>query len=90
LTDPGEGKSILDTPVWITENSLNRNAIMKIEIIGAESLGVKGLCCLVKTSKRKILIDPGIALGYVRHKLLPHPVQIALNEKVQKRIIHAA
>ncbi|MCD4717058.1 MAG: MBL fold metallo-hydrolase [Desulfobacterales bacterium] len=60
---------------------------MNIEIIGAESLGVRGLCCFVKTGDRKILIDPGIALGYVRHKLLPHPVQIALDEKAQKRII---
>lgn len=62
---------------------------MNIEIIGAESLGVRGLCCFVKTGERKILIDPGIALGYVRHKLLPHPVQVAVDEKAQKRIIHA-
>jgi predicted metallo-beta-lactamase superfamily hydrolase len=62
---------------------------MNIEIIGAESLGVRGLCCFVKTGDRNILIDPGIALGYVRHKLLPHPVQIAVDEKAQKRIIDA-
>jgi len=60
---------------------------MNIEIIGAESLGVRGICCFVKTGNRNILIDPGIALGYVRHKLLPHPVQIAVDEKAQKRII---
>lgn len=60
---------------------------MRIEIIGAESLGVRGLCCFVQTKDRKILIDPGIALGYIRHKLLPHPVQIAIDEKIQKRII---
>ena len=60
---------------------------MHIEIIGAESLGVRGLCCLVKTRNRKILIDPGIALGYIRHKLLPHPIQIARDEIIQKRII---
>ncbi|MCD6298896.1 MAG: hypothetical protein J7M30_17270 [Deltaproteobacteria bacterium] len=60
---------------------------MNIEIIGAESLGVRGLCCFVKAVERRILIDPGIALGYVRHKLLPHPVQIAVDEKVQKKII---
>ena len=62
---------------------------MHIEIIGAESLGVRGLCCFVKTKDRNILIDPGIALGYMRHKLLPHPVQIAVDEKAQKRIIDA-
>ncbi len=60
---------------------------MYIEIIGAESLGVRGLCCFVKTRDRNILIDPGIALGYVRHKLLPHPAQIAVDEKARKRII---
>jgi predicted metallo-beta-lactamase superfamily hydrolase len=60
---------------------------VNIEIIGAESLGVRGLCCFVETKDRNILIDPGVALGYVRHKLLPHPVQIAIDEKVQKTII---
>jgi predicted metallo-beta-lactamase superfamily hydrolase len=60
---------------------------MNVEIIGAESLGVRGLCCFVETKDRKILIDPGVALGYVRHKLLPHPIQIAIDEKVQKRIM---
>ena len=62
---------------------------MNIEIIGSESLGVRGLCCFVKTKGRKILIDPGIALGYMRHKLLPHPVQVAMGEKIQKKIISA-
>ena len=60
---------------------------MNVEIIGAESLGVRGLCCFVETEDRNILIDPGLALGYVRHKLLPHPVQIAIDERVQKRIM---
>lgn len=62
---------------------------MQIEILGAESLGVRGLCCFVKTEHRNILIDPGIALGYMRDKLLPHPVQIAVDEKIQKKIICA-
>jgi len=39
---------------------------MKIEIIGAESLGVRGLCCFVSVAEQKILIDPGIALGFLR------------------------
>ncbi|MBN1930258.1 MAG: MBL fold metallo-hydrolase [Desulfobacterales bacterium] len=62
---------------------------MDIEILGAESLGVRGLCCFVKTGDRKILIDPGIALGYIRNKLLPHPFQISVDESIQKKIIHA-
>ena len=60
---------------------------MKIEILGTESLGVRGLCCFVETKNHKILIDPGIALGYTRYKLLPHPLQIAVDERIQKKII---
>ena len=60
-----------------------------IEIIGTESLGVRGLCCLIKTAKRRIVIDPGLALGYIRHGLLPHPLQVAEGERVQRRIILA-
>ena len=62
---------------------------MKIEIIGAESLGVRGLCCVVQTKDRKIVIDPGVALGYSRHGLLPHPVQVAVAEKVKVAIERA-
>ena len=60
-----------------------------IEIIGTESLGVRGLSCLVKTGKRRIVIDPGVALGYIRHGLLPHPLQVAEGERVRQRIIKA-
>jgi len=60
---------------------------MKIEILGTESLGVRSLSCYVETENRKILIDPGIALGYIRHGLLPHPLQVAVDERVQKRIV---
>lgn len=61
---------------------------MEIEIVAAESLGVRGLCCVVNTRGRKILIDPGVALGYTRFRLLPHPLQVAVDERIQKRIIH--
>jgi predicted metallo-beta-lactamase superfamily hydrolase len=60
---------------------------MDIEIIGAESLGVRSLCCFVETGDYKVLIDPGVALGYTRFGLLPHPVQVAVDERIQKRII---
>ena len=59
---------------------------MRIEIIGAESLGVRGLCCVVETKGRKVVIDPGVALGYRRHGLLPHPVQVAASERVKDAI----
>jgi predicted metallo-beta-lactamase superfamily hydrolase len=60
---------------------------MDIEILTAESLGVRGLCCYVKTRQRNILIDPGFALGYMRHKLLPHPKQVVMAERARRRII---
>jgi len=60
---------------------------MNIEIIAAESLGVRSLCCFVKTESHRILIDPGIALGYTRYGLLPHPVQVAVDERIQRKIV---
>jgi hypothetical protein len=59
---------------------------MRIEMLGAESLGVRGLCCLVETNERKIVIDPGVALGFRRHGLLPHPIQVAASETTKKKI----
>lgn len=47
---------------------------------------MRGLCCFVKTKNRKILIDPGIALGYTRYGLLPHPLQVAVDQRIQKKI----
>ncbi len=60
---------------------------MNIEIIGTESLGVRGLCCFIKTKNRRIFIDPGIALGYTRYKLHPHPLQVAVDERIQKKMV---
>ena len=62
---------------------------MRIDILGAESLGVRSLCCAVEIKDRKVVIDPGVALGFRRHGLLPHPVQVAASERV-KRIIEKA
>ncbi|WP_022947423.1 MBL fold metallo-hydrolase [Methylohalobius crimeensis] len=62
---------------------------MSLQIIGAESMGVRGLCCLVTLPHRRILIDPGVSLGYVRSGLLPHPVQIAAGREVRERILRA-
>ncbi len=58
---------------------------MKIEIIGTESLGVRGLSCVVEAKDWKIVIDPGVALGYNRHGLLPHPLQVAVGESVRQK-----
>lgn len=62
---------------------------MHIKIIGTESLGVRGLSCKIETKDRKILIDPGIALGYNRHGLLPHPFQVAVGRVIRNKIISA-
>ncbi len=62
---------------------------MKIKILGTESLGVRGLCCVVETENQKFLFDPGVALGYSRYNLLPHPVQVAIDEAVRERIVQA-
>ncbi|MGA1796241.1 MAG: hypothetical protein ACMUIL_10315 [bacterium] len=50
---------------------------MIITILGAESLGVRGLSSSVKLKDRTILIDPGIALGWSRYGCLSHPFQVA-------------
>ena len=62
---------------------------MQIEILGTESLGVRGLCCVVRAKDRKVVIDPGVALGFRRHSLLPHPVQVAASERTKELIIKA-
>ena len=62
---------------------------MKIRILGTESLGVRGLSCKVVVKNRKVIIDPGLALGYRRYGLLPHPAQVAIGEQVRTRIIAA-
>ncbi|MEA3544051.1 MAG: hypothetical protein U9R69_02400 [Thermodesulfobacteriota bacterium] len=60
---------------------------MSLEIIGTESMGVRSLCCLVALPDRCIVIDPGVSLGYVRHGLLPHPLQIAVGCRVREKIL---
>ena len=62
---------------------------MQIEIIGTESLGVRGLCCVVTTRERKVVIDPGVALGFRRHGLLPHPAQVIASERTKGLIADA-
>jgi predicted metallo-beta-lactamase superfamily hydrolase len=60
---------------------------MKIKILGTESLGVRGLSCVVEARERKVFIDPGVALGYQRQGLLPHPFQVAVGERVRQQIV---
>ena len=62
---------------------------MDIRVLSAESLGTRGLSCLVRTRERVILIDPAMALGYWREGFLPHPVQVAAGEDARERILEA-
>ncbi len=62
---------------------------MNIEILGAESLGVRGLASVVRTGGQTVVIDPGVALGYRRFGLPPHPVQIAAGKVVRAKIVAA-
>jgi predicted metallo-beta-lactamase superfamily hydrolase len=66
---------------------VDQNQSVRLEIIGAESLGVRSLCCQVTLPHRRILIDPGLALGLVRHGLPPHPLQIAVGRRIREVII---
>ncbi len=60
---------------------------MQVEILGTESLGVRGLACAVQTREKHVVIDPGVALGYRREGLLPHPRQVVAGETVAGRIV---
>jgi len=62
---------------------------MHIKLLGTESLGVRGLCCEVDVKGHRIVIDPGLALGYRRYGLLPHPAQVAVGEQVRREILAA-
>jgi len=62
---------------------------MRIAILGTELPGVRGLTCVVSVKGCKIVIDPGLALGYRRHGSLLHSVQVAVGEQVRDRMITA-
>jgi predicted metallo-beta-lactamase superfamily hydrolase len=65
---------------------------MKIEILGAESMGVRSLATFVETLDHKILIDPSVAVTPKRDGLPPHPseseamreIRSAIQDRAQK------
>src|SRR6056297_2667573 len=61
-----------------------------LRILAAESLGVRGHCCVVEGVGRKVLIDPGLALGYRRHGLKPHRIQVGVGCFLRRRILMEA
>lgn len=62
---------------------------MELDIIGAESLGVRSLCCRIRAGDRRIVIDPGVALAPRRQGLEPHPIEIAAAHEVRAHIVAA-
>jgi predicted metallo-beta-lactamase superfamily hydrolase len=50
---------------------------MQIEILGAESLGVRSLATFVRAGEHAFLLDPGVSLAPVRHAHPPHPLELA-------------
>lgn len=60
---------------------------MIVNVLCAESLGARGLSCSIHLKQRNILIDPGVALGWSRHGLLPHPFQIAVGAEIRRAIM---
>ncbi len=45
------------------------------------------MCCAIEDGENIVLIDPGVALGYRRSKLYPHPLQAAFGEIAKIRIV---
>jgi len=59
-----------------------------LEVVGCESLGVRGLSCAVYASPNQlVVIDPGVALGYTRRKLHPHPLQAVAGSIARSRLV---
>lgn len=71
----------------VTEEAMQHANRITLEIVGAESLGVRSLCCAVNWEERRVLIDPGLALGNFRYGQHPHPVQVAVGKRVRRRIL---
>lgn len=60
---------------------------ISVEMIGAESLGVRSMCCLVKTPDILFLLDPGCALGPRKGYDIPHPAEYKKLNEITERIL---
>ncbi|KQC04597.1 MAG: hypothetical protein APR53_09855 [Methanoculleus sp. SDB] len=63
---------------------------MRIICLGAESLGARSAACFVESGRRRILIDPGVALGPHRSGLPPHPREQEAARSIRSAICNAA
>ncbi len=48
---------------------------------------MRGLSCFVKAGEIKVLIDPGLALGYTRYGYHPHPLQAVYGDRAKEKIV---
>lgn len=62
---------------------------VKLEFLGAESLGVRSLATFVETPDVRMILDAGAALGF-RDYLLPHPLEYRALKETKDRIIKYA
>ncbi len=60
--------------------------MVSLRMLGTESLGVRGLSCYIEDKDTRVLIDPGVALGYTRWHYHPHPVQAVAGDLVRTTI----
>ena len=63
---------------------------MRIEILGAESLGVRSLATRVEAGGHTYLIDPGVSVVHKRLGHPPHPVELAAAWNTRRAITSAA
>ncbi len=62
---------------------------IKVVPLAAESLGVRSMCTWVETPNLRILIDPGVSLGF-RFGLLPHPKEYRAIKAARSRLAQYA
>ncbi|MBN2151307.1 MAG: hypothetical protein JW839_07680 [Candidatus Lokiarchaeota archaeon] len=63
---------------------------IKVEILGAESMGVRSMCCTVTTPDISFLMDPGCSLGPRKGNEIPHPLEYKKLHELTDRILSSA
>jgi predicted metallo-beta-lactamase superfamily hydrolase len=66
---------------------------MRIDILGADSFGVRSLATFVRTSKMRILIDPGVSVVPRRDGKPPHKLELdelkSVRDSIQRHALEA-
>lgn len=66
---------------------MNLGKNIKFIPIADESLGVRSMAAVLKTSDVKIFFDPGLSLAPRRYGLPPHPVEMEVASQLRERIL---